>query len=330
MNWLVTGGCGFIGGRLIQRLVARGERVRILDNLAVGSASDLAPLVVTERLVTAASADWTANATELFVADIRDAAAVAAVTRGADVVVHLAANTGVQPSIENPQMDCEVNVLGTLNCLEAARVAKIKRFVFASSGAPLAGCEPPLREDMASHPLAPYGASKAAGEGYCLAYHGSFGLETVGLRFGNVYGPGSSHKQSVVAMFIRAALAGEVLEIHGDGGQTRDFVFVDDLIEAIVRAATRPGIGGELFQVATARESTVREIASFVAAVVEARTGRPVKIKHGPARVGDARRNFSDVSKSRRLLGYAPETELCDGIGRTLDYFLDVRAPAMV
>jgi UDP-glucose 4-epimerase len=330
MNWLITGGCGFIGGRLIQRIAASGERLRILDNLSVGSASDLAPLPVMERPVAAASTEWTANAIELFACDIRDTAAVTNVARGADVIVHLAANTGVQQSIENPRLDCEVNVLGTLNCLEAARAAKARRFVYASSGAPLAGREPPLHEDMAIHPIAPYGASKAAGEAYCLAYHGCFGLETVGLRFGNVYGPGSGHKQSVVAKFLRSALAGETLEIHGDGGQTRDFVFVDDLVEAIELAAVVQGVGGELFQVATQRESTVQEMAELVAEVVAARTGRPVQVKHGPARIGDAHRNFSDVSKSRSRLGYTPKTSLRDGIGLTLDYFLNARAPAIV
>ena len=140
-----------------------------------------------------------------------------AATEGADVVIHLAANTGVGPSVENPRMDCETNVTGTLNALEAARAAGAGRFVFASSGAPLGVQTPPLHEEMAPHPASPYGASKLAGEGYCSAWFHSFGVETVVLRFGNVYGEGSTRKASVVAKFIKRALAGEVLEIYGDG-----------------------------------------------------------------------------------------------------------------
>lgn len=321
-SWLITGGCGFIGSALIPRLLAAGEKVRVVDNLSVGTVEALPRPPV--RLTPAqCGSEW--SGLELVVTDIRDAQAAVAACAGADIIVHLAANTGVAPSVENPRMDAEVNIFGTLNYLEAARANGTGRFVLASSGAPLAGNEPPLTETMAPRPLSPYGASKLAGEGYLSAYHGSFGVAGVALRFGNVYGPGSAHKESVVARFIKRALAGEVLEIYGDGQQTRDFVYIEDLVEAIHRAATVPGIGGEVFQIATNRESTVQEITDMVAAVVGERTGRPVQVRHGEERVGDARRNFSDVSKARRLLGYSPETDLRAGIARTLDYFLSTR-----
>ena len=140
------------------------------------------------------------------------------------------------PSVENPRLDMECNVIGTLNMLEGARMHKVKRFIFASSGAPIGECEPPIHEEMAPHPVSPYGASKLAGEGYCSAYFRTFDVETIALRFGNVYGPGSGHKNSVVAKFIRQAMQGETLEIYGDGKQTRDFIYIDDLIQAICLA----------------------------------------------------------------------------------------------
>src|SRR5262249_16844775 len=153
------------------------------------------------------------------------------------------------------------NVVGTLNYLEACRRLGVRRFVFASSGAPIGDCEPPLHEEMPGHPVSPYGASKLAGEAYCSAYRHSFGIETVALRFGNCYGPLSSHKNSVVAKFIRQALAGQPWEIFGDGCQTRDFIYVQDVTDAIIRAATVEGIGGEVFQIATNSETTVLELA---------------------------------------------------------------------
>jgi UDP-glucose 4-epimerase len=251
VNWLVTGGCGFIGTALIRTLMQEGDHgVRAVDNLAVGTRDDLAaasnfveispdepgPVSPSERV-------------ELLVGDIKDAGLALRAAEGADVIVHLAANTGVMPSVEDPRADCMSNVIGTLNFLEAARHNGVGRFVFASSGGTVIGeAEPPIHEEMVAHPVAPYGASKLAGEGYCSAYFQTFGIGTVALRFGNVYGPLSGHKNSVVARFIKRAMDGEVLEIYGDGTQTRDFVFVDDLIRAVKLSATTEGVGGEVFQ----------------------------------------------------------------------------------
>lgn len=318
-RWLVTGGCGFIGTALCARLLAEGQRVRVLDNVSVGSADSL-PGPYRAIGIDACAGGW--DDLQLLVGDIRDAEIAAASAIGADVIVHLAANTGVTPSIENPRQDCVSNVVGTLNMLEAARICGVRRFVFASSGAPLGEQQPPLHEEMAPHPMSPYGASKLAGEGYCSAYWHSFKIETVALRFGNVYGHGSKHKQSVVAKFFSQAILGQPLEVYGDGAQTRDFIFLGDLIEAIVHAARRPGLGGQVIQIATGTERTVNEVAEHVARLVTGRFGHQVRIVHRGPRAGEMKRNYADISKARNLLGFAPATSLERGLERTMEYFV--------
>ena len=302
MRWLITGGCGFIGLALLQRLLDdEGNRICIVDNLSTGTRDDLAAVAAfteTGPAETGASDDRV----QLVVADIRDQEVAGQLAAGTDVIVHLAANTGVGPSVENPRIDCMTNVIGTFNYLEAARLNDVGRFVFASSGAPIGEVEPPIHEELAPHPVSPYGASKLAGEGYCSAYHRSFGVDTVALRFGNVYGPGSKHKSSVVAKFIRQAMAGETLEIYGDGSQTRDFIYIDDLIEALMLAATKPGVGGEVFQIATSRETTVGEIAESLVEVLLANGISEPSIVNTEKRVGDVMRNFSDTSKAKNRL----------------------------
>jgi UDP-glucose 4-epimerase len=248
-----------------------------------------------------------------------------------DAVVHLAANTGVGPSVENPRADMESNVIGIFNMLEAARTYKVDKFVFASSGAPIGEVEPPIHEEKAPRPVSPYGASKLAGEGYCSSYFRTFGVKTVSLRFGNVYGPRSKHKNSVVAKFFKQALAGETLEIYGDGNQTRDFIYIDDLIQAICLAVNpMPKVSrdlshvspyGEVFQIATHKETTVNEITEEIKVLVERQTGKKVVVKYGEARLGDVKRNFSDISKAKRLLGFEPVFDLPKGLMKTLEYF---------
>ncbi len=319
-NWLVTGGCGFIGAALVARLAAAGCNLRVVDNLSVGSREAL-PVGPWRAIEPAdGTPDWHSH--ELMVADIRDADAALGATRGADAIVHLAANTGVRPSLEAPRLDCETNVIGTLNYLEGARHNGVRRFVLASSGAPLGRVEPPIDENKVPRPMSPYGASKLAGEGYCSAYFGAFGVETVALRFGNVFGPGSGHKQSVIAKFMHRALNGEPLEIYGDGTQTRDFIYIDDLMDAIVRAGTQPGIGGEVFQIASSRERSVNEVGIAVARLVEQRIGRRVVIRHGEALPFEVARVFADTSKARRMLDFEVRTSFEDGLARTLDDFL--------
>src|SRR5262249_3795756 len=240
--------------------------IRVLDNLSIGTRDDLADIGAFTQLdrpslVTGYARSPNSPRIELVVGDICDADLVQRAAEGMDVLVHLAANTGVGPSIADPRLDCITNGIGTLNCLEAGRRSGVRRFVFASSGAPIGNCDPPIHEELPPHPVSPYGASKLAGEAYCSAYKRSFGIDAVALRFGNCYGPFSTHKSSVVAKFIRQAIAGQPWEIYGDGGQTRDFIFLEDGAEAIVRAGTVDGVGGETFQIATSAETTVLELA---------------------------------------------------------------------
>jgi len=215
-----------------------------------------------------------------------------------------------------------LNVVGTFNYLEAARLNSVGRFIFASSGAPAGEVEPPIHEELPLHPVSPYGASKLAGEGYCSAYNKTFGIDTVMLRFGNVYGPGSLHKSSVVAKFIRQAVDGETLEIYGDGSQTRDFIYIDDLVSAVLLASKAPNIGGETFQIATSKETTVGEMAEILVNALSDAGLKNIKLSHTEKRLGDVMRNYSDTSKAKRLLGWAAKSNLEYGIKKTVRYFI--------
>ena len=322
---LITGGCGFIGINLIKRFLDenKGYKIRVVDNLSVGRIEDLASVGEVTEITTEEISGAPAHNLELLVGDVRDEDLAKVACQGADIVVHLAASTGVIPSIENPRGDCLDNVLGTLNVLEGARKSGIKRFVFASSGAPLGEQNPPIREEMVPHPISPYGASKLAGEAYCAAYHGSFGLETVALRFGNVYGPFSNHKTSVAAKFIRHILKSEPLPIYGDGNQTRDFIYVDDLVEAILSSLDRPSIGGEIFQIATHKEHTVLDVAEELNHLAEKYLCRRSEIVFENERKGEIKRNYSDISKARKMLGFEPKYDLKEGLEKTFIWFME-------
>ncbi len=220
--------------------------------------------------------------------------------------------------------DMESNVIGTFNVLEAARLHRVKKFIFASSGAPIGEVDPPIHEELATHPVSPYGASKLADEGYCSAYFRTFGIETVALRFGNVYGPGSNHKNSVVAKFIRQAMQDETLEIYGNGNQTRDFIYIEDIIRAIQLAASTPDIGGEIFQIATNAETIVNKLVENLLPVLT-QAGYPnIQVRHVAQRRGDVRRNFSDTSKACKRLGWNTEVELDEGLKRTVEWFTNL------
>ena len=313
MNYLITGGCGFLGCALVKRILEDNPEgwVQVLDNLSVGTREDLE--------ATASGR----GAVDLLVGDVRDVDICLRSAKDADVIVHLAANTGVGPSVEDPIADMENNVAGTLNMLEAARQNRVDRFVFASSGAPVGEVEPPIHEDLVPRPVSPYGASKLAGEGYCSAYFRSFDVRTVALRFGNVYGPGSNRKNSVVAKFIKYILGGKQLPIYGDGTQTRDFIYIGDIVQAILLAVERPDIGGELFQIATHREHTVAEVADVLNRLAEKHLGRRSEIIYEDERKGEVRRNYSDITKARRMLGFEPRWGLEKGLERTFIWFLE-------
>lgn len=313
----ITGGCGFIGRNLTKVLLERGNRVRILDNLSVGTEAELARIATVQH-----TEDWPADplGVGLMVGDIRDPAICASALSGAEAVVHLAAQSGVVPSITSPMFDCETNVLGTLNLLQACVCHGTPQFVFASSSAPLGATKPPVHEGLPARPMSPYGASKLAGEGYCSAYFHAFGVRTTALRFSNVYGPGSAHKSSVVARFFRLALEGQPLTIYGDGAQTRDFIYIDDLCSAIL-CALDSNTGGEVFQIATFHESSVNEIAAHVRRIVGRDLGIHVEIRHAGARDGEIIRSFSDISKARSRIGYDPKISLEEGLERTWVWF---------
>jgi len=326
-DWLVTGGCGFIGSNLVHQLHHEGgHTVRVLDDLSVGDRDNLARVCEFDEVAAddvGPLADRDPGTVELLVGDIRDEDVTQTAGRGVDVVVHLAANAGVPSSVDDPMMDCTKNVVGTVNMLESARHHGVDRFVFASSAAPIGDVEPPVHEELAPHPKAPYGASKLAGEGYCSAYHGSFGLETVALRFGNVYGPRSFHKSSVVAKFIRRAQHGEVLEIYGDGEQTRDFIYTDDLLAAVRLAAVQTDVAGELFQIATASETTINELVDTLVPILADHGLDDVAVTNTEPRTGDIRRNYSDTSKAQRLLDWTARTPLEEGLRHTVRQMLD-------
>jgi len=322
MNWLITGGCGFIGTSLIKTLRIQNEHnIRILDNLTTGTRDDLKSVAEYTCLHPHDLLGQPPDGVELVVGDILDQDLALKVTNNVDVIVHLAANTGVGPSVEDPRTDCYTNVIGTFNYLDAARVNKVPKFVFASSGAPAGEVEPPIHEELPPHPVSPYGASKLAGEGYCSAYNKTFGVDTVMLRFGNVYGPGSVHKSSVVAKFIRQALNGETLKIYGDGSQTRDFIYIDDLIQSILLAATTDQIGGETFQIATNKETTVGEMTDQLIIELQQYGHTGINVLNAETRLGDVKRNYSDTSKAKIKLGWQPQTDLMNGLRKTVEYF---------
>lgn len=315
----MTGGAGFIGANLVRLLLKYGYELTVFDDLSVGRPEYLAELPV-----------------EFIKGDILDCAAVNEAVVGRTGVVHLAAQTGVPGSLLDPRRDCETNVIGTLNLLEACRAEQAKRheevdglhgsgprFIFASSNAPLGRQAPPATEDKVPLPISPYGASKLAGEAYCLAYNGSWGLETVALRFGNVYGPFSAHKNSVIAKFFKDVIASGQVVVDGDGEQTRDFIYVEDLCRAILLALDS-NVSGEVFQIATGVETSIRSLAGLVREV----TVPEIHVGHGPGRQGDICRSFSSVSKARTLLQWESTVDLAQGLRETWHSFEGRRASA--
>ncbi len=304
---LVTGGAGFIGSALVRRLAASGGEVRVLDDLSIGHRRYL-----------------DGQACDLVVASLADPEAVRAAVAGCDAVVHLAARAGIPDSVTDPLGTFEANVTQTIGLLEAARQAGARRFVLASSNAVLGPHEPPADETVLARPASPYGASKLAGEAYLAAYAATYGMATCALRFSNAYGPRSLHKKSVVASWIRAALADAPLTIYGDGEQTRDFVHVDDLAAAISAAleASEERVAGSVLQIGTGRETTVNELATTLGRAA----GRPVAVRHAPERAGDILRNSSRVDLAAEVLGWRAAVGLENGLRETVDWFRDALA----
>lgn len=286
---LVTGGGGFIGSHLARELAARGDRVRVLDNRATGSP---------DRLGDArADIEWRDG-------DVRDPDALAEACAGMEIVWHLAALASVPQSIAAPALTHAVNATGTLNVLLAARDAGAQRVVFASSCA-IYGDDPalPLREDHAPRPLSPYAAQKLAGEAYCRLWPAQFGTEAVALRFFNVFGPGQDPRSDYAAAiprFIAAARAGRAPTIFGDGEQTRDFIFVRDVVTALIQAASVPGAAGGVFNVGTGVQTSLNTIIRHLAALA----GRSIAPVSAPPRPGEVRHSCADVALAQAALGF--------------------------
>lgn len=298
---LVTGGCGFVGVNLVQRLVAEGFSVRVLDSLVAGNSEDIAE-----------------TGARLIEADIRDPDTARSSMHGVQSVVHLAAHTRVMDSIESPELNFDVNARGTLVLLEAARHANVERFVMASTGGAIIGdVEPPVHEEMVPRPISPYGASKLAAEAYLSAYAGTYGMTTVAMRFANVYGPYSYRKGSVIPKFFKQIMDNETLTIYGDGTQTRDFVYVGDIVSGITRSLTQELRGFEQFHLGSGAETSVLKLLNEIART----TGGSPQVAHEPARAGEIYRNSARIQKAQRLLGYAPVTDLSSGLKRTWEWF---------
>jgi UDP-glucose 4-epimerase len=305
---LVTGGAGFIGSNLVDALLARGDGVTVVDDLSTGRRENLEAAL--------------AAGAELVECDIRDAAALSEAARAAepDVVFHLAAQIDVRKSVADPAFDASINVGGTANVLEAARASGCGRVVFSSTGGAIYGegdgQDLPLGEDAPLAPLAPYGQSKLAGEGYLSLYQRLYGLSSVSLRLGNVYGPRQDPlgEAGVVAIFCGRLLAGERPTVYGDGKQTRDYIHVDDVVAAFLAAAERDATGP--INIGTGRENDVLDL---VRGLRELRSEAPFEPQMAPARVGEVQRISIDPGRARRELDWEARIDLDQGLRLTLD-----------
>ena len=306
---LVTGGAGFIGSHLVERLLADGVRVRVLDNFSSGNRTNLVFAPKFRRQL------------EVIRGDIRNLSVLLRAARGVKVIYHQAAMRSVPRSVKDPLGANDNNVNGTLNVLEAARRCKVPRVVYASSSS-VYGDRPdlPKREDQPPAPLSPYAVSKAAGEQYAAAWTRLYGVETVGLRYFNVFGPRQDPKSqyaAVIARFIQWGLRGQPLEVHGDGTQSRDFTYIDNVVEANLLAGKAPGAAGEAFNVGCGQRVSLLDIITRL----ETLLGRKLERRHTPSRAGDVPHTLADVSKAKRLIGYSPLVDFDEGFRRTVEYF---------
>ena len=302
-QYLVTGGAGFIGSHLCRRLLASGCAVRVLDDLSSGRRENLAALD---------------GEVDLVEGDLRDEALVSAALAGVDYVLHHAAVASVQTSIERPRFEQEVNAVGTLQLFEAARRAGVRRVVFAASAASY-GKDPtaPKREEMLPAPESPYAISKIAGEYYARVYSSLYGLEVVCLRYFNVFGPRqdpSSPYSGVISIFAERMLAGAAPTVFGDGGQSRDFVYVDNVVEANMRACATPGIAGRVYNIGCGRSASLLELVAELNRVL----GTAIEPEFAPARPGDVRISLADITRAQRELGYEPVVHFEQGLEQTL------------
>ena len=310
MRYLVTGGAGFIGSNIVDELVRRGQTVTVLDDLSAGKESNLVSV---------------AGKIEFIKGSICELETVRAASQGKDYVLHLAARTSVPRSVQDPLETNRVNIDGTLNVLVAARDAKMRRVVYAASSS--AYCETPTlpkTETMPPEPISPYGVSKLVGELYAQVFGRVYGLENVSLRYFNVFGPRqdpSSPYSGALSRFITALLAGEPPVVYGDGEQSRDFTYIDNVVDATLRACDAPGVSGMVFNVGTGHRYTLNQTLELLAKI----SGSPVSARYDPLRAGDIRDSQADITRARRLLGYEPHVGFEEGLRRTWDWYRSTR-----
>jgi nucleoside-diphosphate-sugar epimerase len=304
--YLVTGGGGFIGSHLVRALVQRGERVRVLDNKSSGSPHRIADVLK--------QVEWIDG-------DICDLDTVRQACLGVEVVLHQAAVASVPRSIAEPMMTHASNVTGTLHVLMAARDAGVRRVVFASSSAVYGNlATTPKAEMLPTQPLSPYGVQKLAAESYCRIWHSIYGLETVALRYFNVFGPSQdpqSEYAAVIPRFISRALAGEPLVIYGDGEQSRDFIYIDNVVDANLLAAVTPQAAGAVMNVGTGAKITLNQLVAELGRIIE----RPIQTSYEEARPGDVRESLADIRLLRATLGFEPTTSFSEGLQQTVHAF---------
>jgi nucleoside-diphosphate-sugar epimerase len=305
-NYLVTGGAGFIGSSIARALVTRGDRVRIIDNFSSGRRENFADF---------------ARDVELIEADILDPAALRRALEGVEVVFHEAAIPSVPKSMAEPLENHEANATGTLRVLHAARAAGARRLVYAASSAAYGDApELPKVETMAPAPISPYGASKLAGEYYCQVYAQAFGLETVALRYFNVFGPRQdpkSHYAAVIPKFVNAYIDGVPATIYGDGEQSRDFCFIENTVSANLLACTAKGAAGKMVNIACNERTTLLEVIDILGEIF----GKRIAPKHEPAKKGDIKHSLADITAARQALGYAPKVLFAEGLRRTVEWY---------
>lgn len=314
VRYLVTGGAGFIGSNLVAALAAAGERVRVLDNLVTGRWEHLDGIPAQSLI-------------ERIEGDIRDPAAVARAAAGVEVIFHEAALGSVPRSVETPIEADAVNTGGTVTVLDVARRTGVRRVIFAASSAAY-GETPalPKREDMAPMPMSPYAVTKLACEHYLKVFSEMYGLETLNLRYFNVFGPNQTPDGAYAAAiprFIDAAISGRAIQIYGDGGQTRDFCYIDNTVRANLLAATAPKkLSGQVVNIAGGRRIALNELCQEIGRAL----GRTVDVEHTAPRAGDIRHSLADISAARDLLGYEPLVRWEDGIAPTLGYLSSLRS----
>jgi len=300
---LVTGGAGFIGSNLTHRLLGDGNDVRVVDDLSYGKLRNLEGLVREGRV-------------PFHKVSFFDKGFLQSELPGTDVVVHLAALTSVSYSVLHPALVNKVNVTGTVTLLQACVTACVKRLIFASSAAVYGNNKPPLSEGLLPDPLSPYAASKVSAEGYVRSFNSSYGLEAVILRFMNVYGPRSlGSNEGVVPQFLRAMKKKEPLVIYGDGGQTRDFVHVSDVVDSIVSAIYTDSSHADIFNIGTGRPTTINGLVDLLKGLSGAES---IKVRHEAKREGEVRKSYADIAKAVRLLGFTPRVELKKGVADML------------